>query len=132
MRRGTTVRTLFAVLAAVLLALQLSTPTTVFASAHTTRFAGLEGGPETGAEAGAEFVTCGETSRSHGPTGPLRTRDRARVADHLTASCARPLLAKDVVVGHEDPSVTAAGAAHHRTTRSSTAHSTAVLQVFRC
>ncbi|MDQ0773753.1 hypothetical protein QF026_002219 [Streptomyces aurantiacus] len=128
MRRGTTVRTLFAVLAAVLLALQLSAPTTVFASAHTTRFAG----PETGPEAGAEFVTCGETSRSHGPTGPLRTRDRVRVADHLPASCARPLLAKDAAIGHEDPSHTAAPAAHHRTTRSSTAHSTAVLQVFRC
>ncbi len=124
MRRGTTARTLFAVLAAVLLALQLSAPTTAFASAHPTRLAGPE--------AGAEFVTCGETSRSHGPTGPLRTRDRARVADHLPASCARPLLAKGLVVGHEDPSHTAASAAHHRTTRSSTAHSTAVLQVFRC
>ncbi|MFJ2257150.1 hypothetical protein ACIOKD_02210 [Streptomyces sp. NPDC087844] len=132
MRRGTTVRTLFAVLAAVLLALQLSASTAAFApafaSAHTPRLAGPGDGPE----ARAEFVTCGDTSHAHGPTGPLRTRDRIRVADQVPPASARPLLCKDVALAHEDPSHTAAPAAHHRTTRSSSAHSTAALQVFRC
>ncbi|MGN9820946.1 hypothetical protein ACTMUQ_37105 [Streptomyces sp. SD11] len=132
MRRGTTVRTLFAVLAAVLLALQLSASTTAFApafaSAHTTPLAGPGDGPQTR----AEFVTCGDTSHSHGPTGPLRTRERIRVADHVTPAAARLLLCKDVAVAHEDPSHTAAPAAHHRATRSSAAHSSAALQVFRC
>ncbi|MFE7037325.1 hypothetical protein ACFU9Y_44270 [Streptomyces sp. NPDC057621] len=136
MRRGTTVRTLFAVLAAVLLALQLSATTTAFApafaSAHTPRLAGPGEGVREGPEARAEFVTCGDTSHTHGPTGPLRTRDRIRVADHVAPAAARLLLCKDVTVVHEDPSHTAAPAAHHRTTRSSTAHSSAALQVFRC
>ncbi|MEU9186730.1 hypothetical protein AB0D14_19710 [Streptomyces sp. NPDC048484] len=124
MRRGTTARTLFALLAAVLLALQLSAPATAFASAHTTQLIGPE--------AESEFVTCADTMHSHGPTGPLRTRDRIRATDHVVPTSVRPLLWKVVTVGHEDPSHTAAPAAHHRTTRSSTAHSTAVLQVFRC
>jgi len=122
MRRGTTARTLFAVLAAVLLALQLSAPLTAFASAHAARAVGPK----------AEFVTCAETVDPHGPTGPLRTRDRMRVADHAPPASARPLLCKDVRVRHEDPSHTSAAAEHHRTTRSSAAHSTAALQVFRC
>ncbi|MFD6291650.1 hypothetical protein [Streptomyces sp. NPDC060205] len=140
MRRGTTVRTLFAVLAAVLLALQLSAPTTAFApafaSAHTPRLAGPGEGTREhtwgGPEARAEFVTCGDTSHSHGPTGPLRTRDRIRVADHVAPAAARLLLCKDVTAVREDPSHTAAPAAHHRTTRSSAGHSSAALQVFRC
>jgi hypothetical protein len=136
MRRGTTVRTLFAVLAAVLLALQLSATTTAFApafaSAHTPGSADPEVRPEAGPGATAEFVTCGDTSRSHGPTGPLRTRERIRVADHVAPAAARLLLSKDVAVVREDPSHTAAPAAHHRPTRSSAAHSTAALQVFRC
>ncbi|PSM37512.1 hypothetical protein C6Y14_41495 [Streptomyces dioscori] len=136
MRRGTTVRTLFAVLAAVLLALQLSATTTTFApafaSAHTPRLAGPGEGTWHVPEARAEFVTCGDTSHSHGPTGPLRTRDRIRVADHVAPAAARLLLCKDVAAVHEDPSHTAAPAAHHRTTRSSGAHSSAALQVFRC
>jgi hypothetical protein len=128
MRRGKTTRTLLALLAAVLLALQLSAPAAAFASAHAPQFTG----PETGPEAKAEFVTCAETVHSHGPTGPLRTRDRIRTADHVSPTSVRPLLCKDDTVGHEDPSHAAAPAAHHRTTRSSAAHSTAVLQVFRC
>jgi len=124
MRRGKTARTLFAVLAAVLLALQLSATTTSFASAHTEQLSD--------SEAKAEFVTCADNAHSHGPAGPLRTRDRIRASDHVPPTSVRPLLCKDVTAGHEDPSHTAAPAAHHRTTRSSTAHSTAVLQVFRC
>ncbi|MBV1938508.1 hypothetical protein ACFWBR_09130 [Streptomyces sp. NPDC060006] len=124
MRRGTTARTLFAVLAAVLLALQFSAPTTTFASAHTTQLMGPE--------SGAEFVTCGKASHSHGPATPLRTRDRVRVADHVPQPSARPPLCGDLTAGHEDPSHTAAPAAHHRATRSSAGHSTAALQVFRC
>ncbi|MFS8197350.1 hypothetical protein ACLVWQ_01555 [Streptomyces sp. CWNU-52B] len=124
MGQGRTARTLFAVLAAVLMALQLSAPTTAFASAHPAQL--------TGPGTRAEIVTCGEISHSHGPTGPLRTRDRIRVADHVPPSAARPLLCKDVTVGREDPSHSAAPAAHHRTTRSSTTHRTAALQVFRC
>jgi hypothetical protein len=128
MRRGTTARTLFAVLVAVLLALQLSAPTTAFAStfasAHTDRLLGPD--------PGAEFATCAETAHTHGPTGPLRSRDRIRVADHVPPASTRPVLLKDAVAGHEDPAHTAAPAAHHRTTRSSADRSTAALQVFRC
>ncbi|MFE9681233.1 hypothetical protein ACFYXC_32960 [Streptomyces sp. NPDC002701] len=125
MRRGTTARTLFAVLAAVLLALQLSAPTAVFAST----FASVHASPPVAAQ--AEFVTCAETVHSHGPTGPLRTRERIRVADHVPPASARPPLLRDAAA-HEDPSHASAPAAHHRTTRSSGAHSTAALQVFRC
>ncbi|MFF3714065.1 hypothetical protein [Streptomyces phaeochromogenes] len=124
MLRGTTARTLFTVLAAVLLALQLSAPASAFASAHAT--------PVTGPKSEAEFVTCGEALHPGSPTGPLRTRDRIRVADHVPQSPARPLLCKDPATHRDDPSHLAAPAAHHRTTRSSTAHSAAALQVFRC
>ena len=124
MSRGTTVRTLFVLLAAVLLALQLSAPATAFASAHTTH--------SVGPQSEAEFVTCGKALHPGNPTGPLRTRDRIRVADHVPQTPARSLLCRDPAAYHENPSHSAAPAAHHRTTRSSTAHSVAALQVFRC
>ncbi|WP_151480249.1 hypothetical protein [Streptomyces albicerus] len=124
MLRGTTARTLFVVLAAVLLALQLSAPTTAFASAHKTHAMGPKDE--------AEFVTCDETVHSDSPTGPLRTRDRIRVADHAPQAPVRFLLCKDPAACAEDPSHSAAPASHHRTTRSSISHSSAALQVFRC
>ncbi|WP_221360725.1 hypothetical protein [Streptomyces beigongshangae] len=126
MRRGTTLRALFTALAAVLLALQLSAPTTAFAATFATAYAA----PLPGSQ--AEFATCAETTHPHGPAGPLRTRDRVRTADHVPPASARPPLCGDVSVRHEDPSHVSAAAAHHRTTRSCAGRSTAALQVFRC
>ncbi|MCX4904676.1 hypothetical protein [Streptomyces sp. NBC_00878] len=124
MSRGKTTRILFALLSVVLLALPLSTPASAFASAHVTHVMGPK--------SEAEFVTCDEALHPGGPTGPLRTRDRIRVADQVSQSPARSLLCKDPATYDDDPSHVAAPAAHHRTTRSSTAHSAAALQVFRC
>ncbi|GGX51353.1 hypothetical protein [Streptomyces fructofermentans] len=122
MVRGKTARTLFAVLAAVLLALQFSAPSTTFASAHGAH----SGGP--GAE--AEFVACGERANPSHPGGPLRTRDRVRAGDHPPHATVRSPLRGDPADLHGD--VSRVTAAAHRTTRSSTGHSTAALQVFRC
>ncbi|MEV0221602.1 hypothetical protein [Streptomyces sp. NPDC050704] len=124
MLRGKTARTVLTVLAAVLLALQLFAPTATFASAHTFHVSSTE--------SDAEFITCGKSAHSNGPAGPLRTLDRNRVVDHVPQTPARALLCKDPAGHHEDPSHIAAAPSHHRTTRSSAAHATAALQVFRC
>nr|WP_149827180.1 hypothetical protein [Streptomyces tailanensis] len=142
MFRGATARTVVSVLAAVLLALQLFTPSTAFAFAHTARHieakaqSGIQPSgkaPRTGTKLSAkasrdEIVNCRDTGRHGGPTGPRCTRDRLR-----TAVCAPEAPERQL---RHDPSAAhdsaGPGAAHHRTSRSSTAHSPAALQVFRC
>ncbi|WP_369232650.1 hypothetical protein AB5J56_11800 [Streptomyces sp. R21] len=131
MVRSTTVRFVLATLSAVLLALQLFAPTASFGSAHSTTHA--SGAKVTGTAAVAkradEIVTCGGLEHSAAPTGPLRTRDRHRVAaDSAPEPPARVLLVYDTTVS----APTGTDGTTHHLSRSSTAHSPAALQVFRC
>ncbi|MDO0911247.1 hypothetical protein QQM39_10380 [Streptomyces sp. DT2A-34] len=133
MFRGTTVRTVVSVLAAVLLGLQVFASTASFASAHTTRHAVAKGQPgikPSGKALRDEIVTCRDAAHHGDPTGPLGTRDRHRTA----AECAleapdRPHLRQGASKADEPDTPRTA---HHRTSRASTAHSPAALQVFRC
>jgi hypothetical protein len=142
MFRGTTVRTVVAVLAAALLALQLFAPTASFATAHThsqveakaqpgTKPSGKSSRPghkSSGKALRDETATC--RAGHHGdPTGPLRTRDRSHTADSAPSVPERPLR-RDIQPTVPEP--VRPGAAHHRASRSSTSHTPAALQVFRC
>lgn len=132
MFRGTTARTVVALLASVLLALQFFAPTASFAPAHTARHAEAKAQPGsklTGKALRTESVTFRDCGATGNPTVPLRPRDRYRTADTGPEEPERPLLAQDPAALRTP---VAAGAAHHRTSRSSTAHSPAALQVFRC
>ncbi|MFJ8595379.1 hypothetical protein [Streptomyces sp. NPDC093598] len=141
MFRGTTARTVVSILAAVLLALQFFAPTASFASAHThgqteanaqpgTKPSGKSSRPghkPSGKALRDETATC--RAGHHGdPTGPLRTRDRFHTADSAPSAPERPLRHIQPTV----PEPVIPGAAHHRTSRSSTSHTPAALQVFRC
>ncbi len=141
MLRGTTARTRSVVLAAVLLALQLFIPTASVASVNPDYVIPSADcatpGTQTCAAArtqiavDAEEASCGKSERLNGDTPPFRVRDRQRSADSAPQTPARPLLARDPAGVHGGTSHTVA-AASLRTTRSSAAHSRAVLQVFRC
>ncbi|MFI7504522.1 hypothetical protein ACIBVL_39790 [Streptomyces sp. NPDC049687] len=134
MLRGTTARTALALLAAVLLALPFFAPTSSFAHAHTVRQVEAKvttGIKLSGTSLREEFVTVRDCGHSGGPSDPLRSRDRHRATTSAPAphEPERALLALDPAADHEpvrppDP--------HHRSSRSSTAHSPAALQVFRC
>lgn len=133
MFRGTTARTVVSILAAVLLGLQAFAPTAAFASAHTARHTVAKSQPgikPSGKALRDEIATCRDAGRHGDPTGPLGTRDRHRTA----ADCApeapdRPHLRQEASrVGEPSTPRTA----HHRPSRSSTAHRPAALQVFRC
>lgn len=133
MFRGATARTVVSILAAVLLGLQVFAPTAAFASAHTARHAVAKSQPgikPSGKALRDEIATCRDADRHGDPTGPLGTRDRHRTA----ADCApgapdRPHLRQGASrVGEPSRPRTA----HHRPSRSSTAHCPAALQVFRC
>ncbi|MEV0113764.1 hypothetical protein AB0H77_11030 [Streptomyces sp. NPDC050844] len=133
MFRGTTTRTVVSIIAAVLLGLQVFAHTASFASAHTTRHAVAKGQPEikpSGKALRDEIATCRDASQHGDPTGPLGTRDRHRTA----ADCApkapdRPPLRQGASKADEPGTPRTA---HHRTSRSSTTHAPAALQIFRC
>ncbi|WP_030838844.1 hypothetical protein [Streptomyces sp. NRRL S-475] len=142
MFRGTTARTVIAVLATALLALQLFAPTASFATAHTHSQAEAKAHPATkpsgtssrpghkssGKALRDETATC--RAGQHGdPTGPLRTRDRSHTADSAPSAPERPLR-KDIRPTAPEP--VRPGAGHHRASRSSMSHTPAALQVFRC
>ncbi|MFJ9964711.1 hypothetical protein [Streptomyces avermitilis] len=130
MVRGTTVRFVLTILSTVLLALQLLAPTASSAAAHsTTRASAPTVSDGFIAKRADEVASCGESEHPPGPTGPLRTRDRHGSA--TTSAFAPPVL---VFMGYGSPAThpTEVGAEPHRTSRSSTAHSPAALQVFRC
>lgn len=132
MLRGKTARTVLALITTVLLALQFFAPTTSFASAHTARHAEAKAQPLLtlgGKALRTETITFRDCGAAGTPTAPLRLRDRYRVADCGPEAPERPLLAQDPAAVSTS---VAPGAAHHRTSRSSTAHSPAALQVFRC
>ena len=114
MFRGTTARTAIALFTAALLALQFFTPTETFASAHTLSHA----------QAKAES----DTALPAKPMGTQHLRDRQRGSAYGWA-LERPPISRQQAA---EPTPAASGASHHRITRSSRAHSSAALQVFRC
>jgi hypothetical protein len=134
MFRGTTARTVVSILAAVLLALQLFTPGASFADAHTVSQAKAKAQPGiklSGKALRDEILTFRHCvpSGDGDPTGPLRTRDQLRFADFGPQAPDRPLLTRDPASTHQPGTP---GAGHERTSRSSTSHTPAGLQVFRC
>ncbi|MFI8947077.1 hypothetical protein ACIGO6_11220 [Streptomyces sp. NPDC053750] len=125
-------RTVVSSLVTVLLALQFFTPSTSFASAHTSRdamakaYTGVD--PSATAPRG-ETVTCHDAGEPGNPNGSLRVRDR-----HRTASCAPETPERALARRHAEapPERATPGSPHRDPSRSSTAHSPAALQVFRC
>lgn len=132
MFRGRTARTVVTLLTAVLLALPFFAPMESFASAHTVRHAEAKAQPGlklSGKALRAETISFRDCGASGTPTVPMRLRDRFRTVDCGPETPERPLLTQDPAAVRTE---VAPGAAHHRTARSSTAHSPAALQVFRC
>ncbi|MFF4360564.1 hypothetical protein [Streptomyces sp. NPDC001604] len=130
MFRGTTTRTVLAVLAAALVALTFFAPATPFTTAHTARHAvakDLPGTKPSGKALRDEAATFRDCGVPGVPTGPLRPRER-----HVNTGCTpeepeRPLAAQDPASVH----MPVANRALHLS-RPSTSHSPAALQVFRC
>ncbi|MFE6939122.1 hypothetical protein [Streptomyces chartreusis] len=134
MFRGATARTVISTLAAVLLALQFFAPGASFAHAHTVSQAeakALPGIKLSGKALRDETLMSRECmpSGDGDPTGPLRTRDRSRLADCGPTTPDRPPLKRDPAAAHA-PAIP--GSAQHRTSRPSASHTPAALQVFRC
>ncbi|MGX1272989.1 hypothetical protein [Streptomyces phaeoluteigriseus] len=135
MFRGTTARTVVSLVAAALLALPLFALTPSFAQAHTARHVEAKAQPGTKpavAPARDQILTARPCGRSEEPLAPLGARDRHRTtvtADPAPQQIARDRSVQDPAAGHHP----ARPADHHRHwSRSSTAHSPAALQVFRC
>ncbi|MFD3663697.1 hypothetical protein ACFWVF_24475 [Streptomyces sp. NPDC058659] len=127
-----TARTLVSILASVLLGLQVFAPTPSFASAHTAHHAMAESQPgikPSGQAPREEIAACRDAGHYGDPTGPLRARDRYRTAaDSAPGALDRPYLRQTSKAGEPGTPRTAP----RRTSRSSTAHSPAALQTFRC
>ncbi|MFJ4843430.1 hypothetical protein [Streptomyces sp. NPDC088746] len=129
--RAAVVRFVLAILMGFLLAPHSGTPSgDAHASAPGFEAAAL---PEaTTGEAHGEYGTCGTSERGGESNGLLRHRDR-----HRSASVPAPEAPSRTVVtldagGLLAPAAVAAMGNAHHTSRSSTAHSSTVLQVFRC
>lgn len=130
MFRGTTVRTVVAILTAVLLALPFFAPSGGFATAHTGRQAEAKaqsGTKLSGKAARAEASGKRHCNHAGDPTGPLRTRDRHRAVDFAPQGPERPLSAEEPAAAPERVT-----AGEFPLSRPSTAHAPAALQVFRC
>ncbi|UUU25586.1 hypothetical protein JIX55_38010 [Streptomyces sp. DSM 40750] len=131
--RGTTTRTVFSALAAVLLTLTFFTPTATFAAAHTLGHVKAKAKPGNTLDTKPVHdtaVTHRECTPSQDPTGPARTRDRHRAVTHTVPGApVRPSLGENPAAASEPerPSTR-----YHRASRSSAAHTPAALQVFRC
>ncbi|PWE11020.1 hypothetical protein DD630_33805 [Streptomyces sp. BSE7F] len=143
MFRGVTARAVVSVLAAALLTLQLLTLSTAFAPAYSVRHVeaktqfGIQPSgeaPSTGTELSAkalrdDTVKCRSTGRHENSSGLVGIRDRLRTADTAPKASDRQLLRRDPSAEHQPAGP---ADAHQRTSRSSTAHSPAALQLFRC
>ncbi|WP_018547181.1 hypothetical protein [Streptomyces sp. LaPpAH-108] len=131
MSRCTTARSVLALLAAALLALQLFAPAGTFASAHTLGETQAKDAPGIALAlqptAAADGETIREPGRSRLPHTTPHTRDKRRGAASGDGP-ERPLIIRRAA----DPAPPAAGAPHPRVPRSSGVRSPAVLQVFRC
>ncbi|MFG2121299.1 hypothetical protein [Streptomyces sp. NPDC048710] len=131
MFRGTTARTLLALLATALLALQFFASTETFASAHTLSHAKAKAAPETVRPSepvrnGVGALRDGGCTQNPGGGRHLRDRQRGPASGWAQE---HPLIARQTATP-QSPGTS--GAPHHRTTRSSRAHAPAALQVFRC
>ncbi|MFJ9815549.1 hypothetical protein ACIRU3_09790 [Streptomyces sp. NPDC101151] len=132
MFRGTTARAVLTLLSAALLALQFFAPTGTFATAHTASHAKAKAAPETvhpthPARNGAYTLRDSGCSQEPAAGGRhLRDRQRGSVSGWAHE---RPPIARQAAAPQAPA---ASGAPHHRTSRSSRAHSPAALQVFRC
>ena len=137
MFRGTTARTVISVLAALLLALPFFAPTSSFAHAHTMRHAeaktkpGIKPSGKAMREEYRHAPRLRPLRRSRRP--PAHPRPQPRHHDASAASTPqepeRTLRSLDPAAAHQPARP---GDGHHRPSRSSTAHSPAGLQVFRC
>ncbi|MEW2131305.1 hypothetical protein [Streptomyces sp. NPDC005435] len=131
MSRCTKARSVLALLAAALLALQLFAPTGTFAPAHTLGESQANDAPgitlALKATATADGETLREPGRSRMPHSAPHTRDKRRGAAPGNGP-ERPLVIRRAAV----PAPPAAGSPHPRVPRSSGVRSPAVLQVFRC
>ncbi|MGX1366713.1 hypothetical protein RKD19_002072 [Streptomyces canus] len=130
MFRGATVRTVVAVVAAVLMALPFFAPSGGFATAHTGRHAEAKaqsGSKLSGKASRAEASGKRHCNHAGDPTGPLRTRDRHRAVDFAPQGPERPLSAEEPAAAPERVT-----AGEFPQSRPSTAHAPAALQVFRC
>jgi hypothetical protein len=129
MFRGTTARTVGSLLAAVLLALQFVAATVSFASAHTPPHAVVK--DQTGIKLSGkalrdESATCRDSGALVDPIGPLRAHDRHHTADSAPD---RALMKAGASTASEPATPRIA---YHSTSRWTSAHSPAALQVFRC
>ncbi len=131
MFRGTTARTLVSALAAALLVLQFFAPSTLFAYAHTVGH--VEAKAQPGSKLSPKALHNGaiafrDVSCSGDPTGPRRTQEQNRSCAAWAGSQEHPFVAPSTRAAR----LTVPSAAQRRTARSSTTHSPAALQVFRC
>ncbi|MEU4033895.1 hypothetical protein [Streptomyces collinus] len=120
MFRGRTARSLLFLFAATLIALPLFAIDGTFAPAHTLS--------EARAKAQAAPVAEQVCKPGHAPANVPHTHDRRR-GRACGPATERPLIPRQSAAPR---AADAAGAPHHRTTRTSRARSTAALQVFRC
>ncbi|MET9352547.1 hypothetical protein ABZY14_05920 [Streptomyces sp. NPDC006617] len=131
MHRRTAARTVVAILAPVLFALQFFAPTASFASAHTTGDAVAHARPGTipsGTVPHDETATCREGGRPGEPTTAPRDRHRTTAAPQ--SGTPRHPLTRQTTPQAPD-AVTSGRATEHRP-RPTTDHAPAALQVFRC
>ncbi|MFH8801342.1 hypothetical protein ACH4F6_17355 [Streptomyces sp. NPDC017936] len=133
MFRGTTVRSLVSLLAAVLLALPFLASSPSFAHVPTVRHTEADTRPgitSSGKPPQGETVTSRSCGRSGAPGDPLRTRDRHRAT---TAAGSTP---QERVPAAQDPAPAhrpgGPAAPYHHSSRHVASHSPAALQVFRC
>lgn len=133
MLRGTTTRTVISALAAVLFALQFFAPPASFAAAHTLGHSKAKAEPGNTLKAEPvrdQYVTHRTCGPSQDPTGPHRTRDRRHAVTHpVPGAPARPPLGENPAAASEPERPSPR---YHRASRPPTAHTPAVLQVFRC
>ncbi|MGW1813926.1 hypothetical protein ACWCQM_10225 [Streptomyces sp. NPDC002125] len=79
-----------------------------------------------------EYATCGTPDRGSEPNGLLRNRDRHRSATVPAPEAPPRTAVAGTAGGILAPAALAAMDDAHHTSRSSAAHSSTVLQVFRC
>lgn len=131
--RRTAARTVVALLAPLLLALQFFAPTASFASAHSSGDAMAHARPGTIASGTAphdESLTCAEGGLPGEPTTAPRVRDRHRTTAAPQSGVPRLPPARQSATGAPE-SVPAGRATGHRP-RGTADHTPAALQVFRC
>ncbi|OAH12204.1 hypothetical protein [Streptomyces jeddahensis] len=124
MSQGTAFRALFSVLAGVLFALQLFSPSTPAATGHERHIASTD----------AELVraaNCGDAHPVETVAHPVYARDRQRAAQFSTQGPPHGVESRDPAASAVPASRVPAGTSH-RLPRPATGRTPAVLQVFRC